>query len=53
MLRKFGYDDEIKLRDELLLSPPFTVFHVGFCKSVLLLVIVSILSTFKINMFSL
>jgi hypothetical protein len=30
-----------------------TVFHIGFCKSVLLLVIVSILSTFKINRFSL
>jgi Ras family protein T1 len=23
VLRKYGYDDEIKLRDELLLSPPF------------------------------
>jgi Ras family protein T1 len=23
VLRKFGYDDEIKLHDELLLSPPF------------------------------
>ncbi len=23
VLRKFGYDDEIKLRDDLLLNPPF------------------------------